>query len=59
MYSLLAHRPGWTVSEHPSGMLIWRSPTGRHYLHHPGTTDHEAAGAGPGRDPEARPALRA
>ncbi len=32
---LLARRPGWTVSEHPSGMVIWRSPSGRHYLRRP------------------------
>ncbi|HEY2206449.1 MAG TPA: hypothetical protein VGH99_18450 [Pseudonocardia sp.] len=32
---LFAGRPGWTVSEHPSGMVIWRSPTGRHYLRAP------------------------
>jgi hypothetical protein len=32
---LLARRPGWTVSEHPSGTLIWRSPAGRHYVCHP------------------------
>jgi hypothetical protein len=32
---LLACRPGWRVSEHPSGMLIWRSPAGRHYVCHP------------------------
>jgi hypothetical protein len=35
VYPLFARRPGWTVSEHPSGMLIWRGPDGRHYLSHP------------------------
>jgi hypothetical protein len=29
---LFARRSGWRVSAHPSGMLIWRSPAGRHYL---------------------------
>jgi len=35
VYSLFARRRGWTVSEHPSGMVIWRSPSGRHYLRNP------------------------
>ncbi|HEX4248859.1 MAG TPA: hypothetical protein VH008_13430 [Pseudonocardia sp.] len=35
VYPLLARRPGWTVSEHPSGMVIWRGPSGQHYLRRP------------------------
>jgi hypothetical protein len=50
---LLARRPGWTVSEHPSGMVIWRSPSGRHYLRHP---SRPSGGVGGGcRDAPARP----
>jgi hypothetical protein len=46
VYPMLARRPGWTVSEHPSGMLIWRSPSGRHYLRRPdrGGASPEQAG---------------
>jgi hypothetical protein len=56
VYPLLARRPGWTVCEHPSGMLIWRSPSGRHYLSRPDTTPEVVP-----EPPEARgePALRA
>ncbi|HEY4003584.1 MAG TPA: hypothetical protein VGM60_00135 [Pseudonocardia sp.] len=35
VYPLLGRRAGWTVSEHPSGMIIWHGPAGRHYLQRP------------------------
>jgi len=35
----VSHHPGWTVAQPFDGVLVWRSPHGRHYLvDHTGTT---------------------
>lgn len=31
----LKQQPGWSLSRHPSGTVIWRTPSGHHYIRRP------------------------